>query len=380
MLPGAAPADEFLSKSGVLNLRSVIEQNSPNPGSPWLPGTPKYQAFPGGGSPRASTSGFATANVPLWTGSFAYNHVTYKYTMVGTNPAAGSKTTTVPVVIIPIKFVFQDGSGVSLSASSPVCGSTKTATQLTTASPLFTNYPFTAGAVALGNTQYIDAFQRANFWKTVSTTAPNYHVLLGTPVVKPLQTVNVDIFTGYSVAGPCKPLGIVDIDAFDAVAQQLLTKLAIPATTLPIFLDYNTFFSMGTQCCALGYHNVTGANQTYIVSAFNDPYVFSDPMLEDVEVLSHEIGEWMDDPLTYNQVPPWDAGQSQGCGYPWLEVGDPVSGAGFSVIQGGVTYHLEDLAFLPWFAHTSTSTSVNGWYTFLNSYTKAPPLNLSNPC
>jgi hypothetical protein len=38
------------------------------------------------------------------------------------------------------------------------------------------------------------------------------------------------------------------------------------------------------------------------------------------------------------------------------------------------TYHPEDLVFLAWFARQTPSTAVNGWYTFLNTYTSAPPV------
>ena len=41
------------------------------------------------------------------------------------------------------------------------------------------------------NTQYGDAFQRANFWDSVSRRSRNYHVLLGDPTVKPAYEVFV---------------------------------------------------------------------------------------------------------------------------------------------------------------------------------------------
>jgi hypothetical protein len=40
----------------------------------------------------------------------------------------------------------------------------------------------------MGTTQYIDAFQRANFW---STSGNPSHLLLGGPTVLPTQTLNV---------------------------------------------------------------------------------------------------------------------------------------------------------------------------------------------
>src|SRR5208283_1712135 len=47
------------------------------------------------------------------------------------------------------------------------------------ASPIFQSYSWTVGGTALGDTQYVDAFQRANWWTYVSTLSPDYHVMLG---------------------------------------------------------------------------------------------------------------------------------------------------------------------------------------------------------
>ena len=76
----------------------------------------------------------------------------------------------------------------------------------------------------------------------------------------------------------------------------------------------------------------------------------------------------MDDPFGNNIVPAWGhVGQVSGCQNN-LENGDPVTGIAFTVTQGGFTYHPEDLVFLPWFSRQSPSSSVNHWYTFLNSF------------
>jgi hypothetical protein len=222
-----------------------------------------------------------------------------------------------------------------------------------------------------GKTQYVDAFQRANFWSQVSTTAPNYHVLFSPVTFKPVQTVNVGA-NGHTVAGPCARIGEVDINFFDNIAMNLLTTLGIPANTLPLFLDYNTFWTSG-GCCILGYHSTNNAGtQAYAVAAYSDPGIFNAP-IQDIHALSHEIGEWMDDPLipSTNIVPAWGhVGQVSGC-QGNLETGDPVTGLAFTVSVGGTapfTYHPEDLVFLPWFARITPSTSVNGWYTFLNTF------------
>jgi hypothetical protein len=308
--------------------------------------------------------------VPIWTGTFTFNNQTFTYHMVGTNPAAGSATSNVPVVIIPLKFHFSDGT--NLSASQTVCGDVKNTKYRVKNSPILKNAAFSPGGTNVGTTQYVDAFQRANFWNFVSTTAPNYHVRLSPVSTKTLQTINVGT-NGTTVAGPCARIGEVNINFFDNIAMNLLTQLAIPANTLPLFLSYNTFWTSG-GCCILGYHSTNNAGtQAYAVAAYSDPGIFNAPGIRDIHALSHEIGEWMDDPLipSQNIVPAWGhVGQVSGCQNN-LETGDPVTGIAFTVAMGGTfpfTYHPEDLVFLPWFARVSPSTSVNGWYTFLNTF------------
>jgi len=310
-----------------------------------------------------------SAQVPIWTGSFSFGGHTFTYHMVGTDPSAGSATTNIPLVIIPIKFKFSDGT--TLSATQTACGDVKNTSFRVKNSPLIKKATFTPGGTNVGTTQYMDAFQRANFWSIVSSAAPNYHIMFKPIQSKPVQTINVGA-NGFTIAGPCARIGEVDIDFFDNIAKSLLNTLNIPANTLPLFLDYNTFLT-SNGCCILGYHSTNNAGtQAFAVAAYSDPGIFNVP-IQDIHALSHEMAEWMDDPLipSVNIVPAWGhVGQVSGCQNN-LEVGDPVTGNAFTVAMGGTfpfTYHPEDLVFLPWFARVSPSTSVNGWYTFLNGF------------
>ena len=313
--------------------------------------------------------------VPLWSGSFSSGGRNFTYTMVGTDPSLGSATSKIPLVIVPLAFKFSDGT--LLSAKQTVCGDTATTVVRVKKSPLISNAAtFTPGGTNVGKTQYVDAFQRANFWNFVSQkTGKNYHVKLAPISMKPLQTITVPAANGKTIAGPCARIGEVDINFFDNIAMNLLTQLNIPANTLPLFLDYNTFWTSG-GCCILGYHSTNNAGtQAYAVAAYNDPGVFSVP-IQDIHALSHEIGEWMDDPLIpqTNIVPAWGhVGQVSHC-QSNLEVGDPVTGNAFTVTLNGFTYHPEDLVFFPWFARITPSTSVNGWYTFLNGFAAPQPV------
>jgi hypothetical protein len=287
--------------------------------------------------------------------------------MVGTNPAAGSATTIVPTVIVPLIFKFSDGT--VLDPTQPACGASNSAVTSVGNSPIFQSSTFTPGGTNVGNTQYVDAFQRANFWNSVSTVSPNYHVLLQSPApVNPAVTLTVPKFFGHTVTGPCARIGEVSIAYFQLQLKKMISGM--PSTSLPIFLTYNTFFTQAGGCCILGFHTAFGTapNQlTVSVAAYNDAGVFNVP-IQDIHALSHEIGEWMDDPFVNNATPGWTGGQVTGCQRN-LEVGDPVTGIAFQVTMNGQTYNPEDLVFLPWFAKASAPTqSVNGWYTFLNSY------------
>ncbi|HWZ82599.1 MAG TPA: hypothetical protein VNW47_08245 [Terriglobales bacterium] len=338
--------------------------------SPYIKGAkPMFAVVPRVNETAAVTQ--PDVQVPIWTGTFKFGTTTYTFHMVGTDPSAGSATSNVPLVIVPLKFVFSDGT--SLGANQMICGDVKNTIYRVKNSPIVkTGNTFSPGGTNVGKTQYIDAFQRANFWSSVSTVSPNYHVLLKGVTTKPIQTINVPVADGKTVAGPCARIGEVDINFFDNIAMGLLTSLNIPANTLPLFLDYNTFLTSG-GCCILGYHSTNNAGtQAYAVAAYSDPGIFSVP-IEDIHALSHEVGEWMDDPLipSGNAVPAWGhVGQVSGC-QGNLEVGDPVTGIAFTASVGGTfpfTYHPEDLVFFPWFARISPSTSVNGWYTFLNTF------------
>ena len=222
-------------------------------------------------------------------------------------------------------------------------------------SPIFNNFPFVEGTTNVGTTQYIDAFQRANFWQSVGSVTPNYHTLLSPVTTKTLQTIVVPPSAGVTVGPFCgtQKIGEVDINFVDAQLQALITKLKIPATSLPLFINYDVFETNG-GCCILGYHSATVTNQTYAIATYNDAGLFSKP-IQDIHALSHELGEWMDDPFGNNIVPTWgNIGQASGC-QTNLEVGDPVTGTAFTATLNGFTYHPEDLVFFSWFARHTPS-------------------------
>jgi len=316
-------------------------------------------------------------NMPFWQGSFNFLGADFPFRMVGTNPAKGSVATRVPVAVVPLDLTFGDGT--ELSASQTACGDTQSPVARILQSPLFQSSSIAVGGTFIGRTQYIDAFQRANFWSDVSTTSPDYHVLLNAtaastqsftlPVTQPRQ-FPVDS----TVAGPCARIGFEDMGDLDARVQNVINAQNIPGDVLPIFVMYNTFATQNGGCCVLGYHSVTfdTKRHPYVVTSYSDPNLFNKP-IEDIHALSHELGEWMDDPFVRSLVPSWgNVGQDTGSCSLSLEVGDPVTGIATTITMNGFTYHPEDLVFLPWFSRQTPSTSVNGQFTLLNSFS-APP-------
>ncbi len=298
--------------------------------------------------------------LPLWNGSYTYGSQTYTYTMVGTAPSSNTATV-VQTYIIPVKIVI----GTSTFDPSHVLTNGKTVIQNTVDSPLFDKTTtYTQGGVTVGRTQYLDAYQRANFWGVVHTNR-SYHLMLGGPTVLAERTLQPS--ASYSSTGTAFGVnaGFVNINWFDSKARSLLTSLKIPANVLPIFLTYNVYLSDNSGisgCCIGGYHSYTGT-QAYAHSTYVDvPGAFS----QDVSALSHEIGEWAADPLTNNTNVPALCGQ-QGNFSQILEVGDPLEGnpnyGGYPYTVNGFQYNLQDLVTLPYFG-APPATSVNGWFTF----------------
>jgi hypothetical protein len=97
-------------------------------------------------------------------------------------------------------------------------------------------------------------------------------------------------------------------------------------------------------------------------------------MNQDTYFLSHELAEWMDDPFLNNSFR-WVGGQVSTC-QTLIEVGDPLTGFGFTASLNGFTYHLSELAMLPWFSREMPSSAVNGWYSFPRGALISP----SSPC
>jgi hypothetical protein len=308
-----------------------------------MPAVPRFVVLPATHPELAAQA----AALPTWTFSFTYKAKTYKDKFVGATPTGAA--TTVPSFIIPLKIVV---AGKTFSTST-VQSNGKTALADTSGSPIFQSViDFKEGGADLGKTQYIDAVERESFWPTVLTNT-GYHVLLGAPTVLPEVTLNVPAKSGKLGTEFGVKVALVDINYIDAQLQSIISKNSkITGGTVPVFVAYNTYETQG-GCCIGGYHSATGSQTYMLFDYIGKSGVFS----EDVSALSHEMGEWLNDPLTTNNSP---------CGI--YETGDPLENTANNgnypyVVGGSMTYHLQDLALPPYFG-APASTDLAGRTTF----------------
>jgi hypothetical protein len=322
--------------------------------------------------------------IPLWSYStVAQDGKTYTGEMVGRSPFAhGHRKTTVPTYLVPVILQFQD-TGESFDPTvADGCGpANESVITLILNSPLIGTPNFTLNGVNVGVGQYVDEFQRANFWAKVGGT-PYHTTFSTTPTVLAPVTVSVPAANGVTVSSlsflGCRDTGQMDINWWDTELQTvIMPKLAaegVGPANFPQFIFNSVAEYLNgdpTQCCALGYHSSYsngGVLQTYSVNEYDTSGYFGG----DTSVMSHEIAEWMDDPGGNNLVPPWQAGQvPAGTCQNNLEVGDPLS-PGFLTpttpilvtnTTTGVQYSLQELAFYSWFLGSKPSLGAGGLYS-----------------
>ncbi len=314
---------------------------------------PGFLALPPRGvDPRSlDAQAAASATVPNFSGivTSPLDKKTYQYRMVGTAPTTKSSTT---VTYVPI-FIRFHGYGTVLDPTAAGCHDTKPISQRIAASPLLTSKAWTSNGVAVGTTQLTDAFQRANFWQYARGT--NYHVLLAGAPAHVVDFTNMQYGTSKGVcSGSNHLVGFVDLPTFDTAVRSIISRYVAP-NQMAMVIAYNVLFVCNGQTCAGGFHSAYGRSngtQTYTVSSYFDYGTFpTNPSYADITVLSHEFGEWLDDPFVNNPTPAWHFAATSTCSS-LLEVGDPLSGTQFAATSNGFTYHPQELAFFSWFYRT----------------------------
>jgi hypothetical protein len=332
---------------------------------------------PSFGASRASK---AAPSIPLFHDSVTDGGTTFPYTMVGKDPFTQHKNgaVTVPTVVVPVVIKLANGDTFNPTVADS-CAPSSSVTRVLS-SPIFQTKSYTWGGTTVGTGQYVSTFRRAEFWSQTRPRGinPDLQVTLSPTTIKPI-TVTVPSADSAEGTISCGKLGAIEIGWWDNEVQTvLMPKLAAKgfgSSDFPVFVLSNVveYDTTPANCCILGYHNAftnpaDGGTQTYAVAMYDNTHnAFTG--IKDISALSHEVAEWMDDPLVNNGTLPWgNIGQVVGC-QANLEVGDPLSGTVKPVTLGGTTWHPQELAFFSWFYHQSPSIGVNHWYSSNGTFT-----------
>jgi hypothetical protein len=263
---------------------------------------------------------------------------------------------------------------------------------ITQGSPIFRKADFNFGGTDIGRSQTTDAFQQGSFFQLVGGDRDRgedeggYHVELDP--VSTLAPININVpGTAQSLLGVAYPsaafggcangtVQVFDFSFFDnfvktTILPAVQAQGVVNPGSFPLFLIYNgvmcegagcAVFAANSACCVLGYHSHSNT-QTFGAAEFDTSGIFVNPV-QDVQSMSHEVGEWMNNPFNSNSVPAWGhIGQQPNC-QGNLEVGDPLSGTQAPRIRmpNGFTYHMQELVFFSWF-FGAPSIGVNGWFS-----------------
>jgi probable HAF family extracellular repeat protein len=322
--------------------------------------------------------------LPTFTRSFEWRDQKYTARFVGSDPSGREKTTTITNLIVPLRLDF--GNGIVVDADHDLVDG-RTVLDDVLNSPLYRNAPFSCGPISMGNTQYGDAFMRANFWSEAKNK-PGYHTLLH-PVVAATQTLVVPADKAYFPADNAW-LG-VDYNWLDAQLVAVLQTVGATPNENVVFLAGHEVGFFDSSFDFPGYHSATPypaqpnvPTQSYIVlgsfSASN-PDWGAYGVNHASATLAHETLEWFNDPFVNNDVPPWEMYGPTFWTNDILETCDyfdflPTLTAWVPIAVEGQSYWVEDGAFFDFFTRAATSRSANGWYSFFNN---AKTYSLSTP-
>jgi hypothetical protein len=208
--------------------------------------------------------------LPIWHYDLVspLNGASYSGYMVGTDPfLRGARTTTIPVILVPFIVQFTNiSTGFTTTfdpSAAPDAGCTAglTAMSLVENSPIFQNYSWTLNGVDVGVTQYLDAFQRSNFWGTVQQVENNYHTLLTYTIAEtltlqlsyssptPAAEIRAGVTTSCTNPGGSGSTngaayqGVVDFKVLEDAMNKYIASHQIKPNQFPIFILYNVMYS-----------------------------------------------------------------------------------------------------------------------------------------
>jgi hypothetical protein len=326
-----------------------------------------YRALGGITRDKSDSADARFRSFPHFSSSFKAGGTVYPYTMLGHPPRSG-QTAHLRSVIFPLRMQF---SGFGKDGDLAVDFDPPDAVPNMVNSPMYQDAQFPNG---FG--QFADMMQRATFWNKMDSQR-QWHLKMAAPRVRPPIDIEVTPQTGSLFRSGGHLFGNVKIDFLDAEARTIIQLADLAPDEVPIFVTQNVLAQ------ALGYHEAYSATnpdgsetlQTLIYTSWLDPRLI-EPIFADVSTFDHELLEWINDPFVNNIVPDWKypprGDPDSVCSHnPFLEVGDPQgNGPTFAdfppvpIRLRGVTYHLQDLVMLPWFADEVPSTAEHGWYDF----------------
>ena len=352
-----------------------------NPNLPTYPAKPMFVVGPKVNNPLPPHR--ASSNLPQWNGSYTdLLGNTIHFVQIGGDPSSTNKTSNITILLIPIKFVItQNGTKYIFDPMKVKLANNHNRNVITAMkdSPLFTsdvdfspqfgNCAKGSKCVDLGQTQYIDAFQRGTWWGNDVGNNTNYHTLFSPIVVEKEQVITLTCSSGCVANEFGAQVGLMNINSFDADLQKFMSSLAdVNPGVLPLFISYNVYLTSG-GCCIGGYHSSNGGppgGQTYSYATYVD---HAGAFSQDVSAFSHELGEWEDDPFPGSNIVRCNDNS-------YMEVGDPLEGlsnyGAFPYKDHHFSYNLQSLVYMPYFG-APLSDSANKWYALQDDMSHVCP-------
>ena len=298
--------------------------------------------------------------------TFQYTAGQGSYTLAGHDPARGG-VTTIPTVLVPITLSFDSKKTIVMDAGPDV--------PRVLHSPVFAEFAFPSG----GTTQYADAMMRTTFPK-----AEGWHTLLGKPEVKAIK-ITVPVGYGYTLTSKKSGASFAVVD-LEFLQKEVFRQIPKQEGKLVVAMTHNTtYYTLGdaTVCCSWGTHGVdSSTGNSFVLGSYlhSAPAVVED---QDVQPLTQQLGEFINDPVG-NKFPAWmrpasmhpgDQGRCGGTGvastYFLLEPTNTnlknnfPSSKAFVAHAGGASYHLQNVALLPWYV--GASGNLGSTYSFPDS-------------
>ncbi len=316
---------------------------------------------------------------------------TYTGSMVGTDPFnAPVATTTIPVVLIPVRLTYPAQPAqnpwsyptpeIVFDPTAISCVANRTPVDIAQSSPLFNNMDYVVNGVDVGNTQYVDAFQRSNFWQAIQGT--EYHLLFQLQTL-PVMDVTVPPDQGSAFWAGCFINNAINGGSmrmawFDNYIQtNLLPSLTaqgiVGPNTLPIFyLDTVTMIldnPIYADSVSYSYHSAIQTNsgtQFYAVVTFNasgtTPPSSGVPAPD--QPLSDELINWVNNPYGTNQTPAWGwIGYTLGCYAAYAPPWPLTNASNYALPFNDYTYTTTEQSFFSWFYDQSPSIAAGSLYS-----------------